>query len=324
MDVVNHGTARALGGTDLVIGGKTGTAQIGTTDRNFAWFVSYAPADDPEIVIAVNVEQGGGVVRPSTEFGDRRDRDNQVVANQPHQRGVGDRQAEGDAACLFGQFLIVNAGLWVVHRLPGVGNRLGEALPVGYVELEVERLLVALAVEPCLGRLAIVLELIGIGVARCEQVAPNGDRVLTLFGGPHLVPSHEGRGLRHVLLDEGVVVGQVVLGEQVEDQGGTGVLQPLQVGVGLEDVESFGELRFRLSGVELAGFQLDGGRQELRGDTLVIRREDWDRIDPGYDLPYKLMDLGDALRPFKSRLGQHMLSAIEQRLVGAGVALPKQ
>jgi hypothetical protein len=33
---------------------------------------------------------------------------------------------------------------------------------------------------------------------------------------------------------------------------------------------------------------------------------------------------GDALRPFKSRLGAHILSAIEQRLVGAGVTLLKQ
>ena len=71
----------------------------------------------------------------------------------------------------------------------------------------------------------------------------------------------------------------------------------IQSNVDLEDVEAFDELRFRLTGVELSGFQLDGGRQELRGDTLIIRREDWDRVDPGYDLPYKLMDLSDALRP---------------------------
>ncbi|MPZ70116.1 MAG: penicillin-binding protein 2, partial [Actinobacteria bacterium] len=41
--------------------GKTGTAQIGdsTSDRNFAWFVSYAPADNPEYVIAVCLYQAG-------------------------------------------------------------------------------------------------------------------------------------------------------------------------------------------------------------------------------------------------------------------------
>ena len=26
----------------------------------FAWFAAYAPADDPEIVVVVNIEQGGG------------------------------------------------------------------------------------------------------------------------------------------------------------------------------------------------------------------------------------------------------------------------
>jgi len=71
----------------------------------------------------------------------------------------------------------------------------------------------------------------------------------------------------------------------------------VQSNVDLEDVEQFGELRFRLSGVDLAGFQLDGGRQTLRGDTLIIRREDWDRIRPGYDLPYAFMDLREALEP---------------------------
>lgn len=33
------------------------------------------------------------------------------------------------------------------------------------------------------------------------------------------------------------------------------------------------ELRVRLGGVSLRGFDLDGGRQRLRGDTLVINRE---------------------------------------------------
>lgn len=34
------------------------------------------------------------------------------------------------------------------------------------------------------------------------------------------------------------------------------------------------QLRVRLSGADLRGFALDGGRQQLRGDTLVITRED--------------------------------------------------
>lgn len=55
------------------------------------------------------------------------------------------------------------------------------------------------------------------------------------------------------------------------------------------------ELRFHLKGVELAGFALDGGRQELRGDTLIVRREDWGGLEPGYTLPYPSMDLREAL-----------------------------
>ena len=71
----------------------------------------------------------------------------------------------------------------------------------------------------------------------------------------------------------------------------------IQSNVLLEDAEEFEELRFRLTGVDLAGFQLDGGRQTLRGDTLIIRSEDWEAVDPGYDLPYGFMDLRAALEP---------------------------
>lgn len=71
----------------------------------------------------------------------------------------------------------------------------------------------------------------------------------------------------------------------------------VQSNVDLEDVEEFGELRFRLAGVDLEGFQLDGGRQTLRGDTLIVRRESWDALDPGYRLPYRFMDLRESLEP---------------------------
>jgi hypothetical protein len=71
----------------------------------------------------------------------------------------------------------------------------------------------------------------------------------------------------------------------------------VQSNVALEEVEEIAELRFRLSGVDLAGFELDGGRQRLRGDTLIVRRELWDRLDPGYRLPYPRMDLREALEP---------------------------
>ena len=65
--------------------------------------------------------------------------------------------------------------------------------------------------------------------------------------------------------------------------------------VDLGAVEEYDVLRFRLTGVELSGFQLEGGRQTLSGDTLTVRRENWDALDAGYSLPYKLMDLRSTL-----------------------------
>ena len=71
----------------------------------------------------------------------------------------------------------------------------------------------------------------------------------------------------------------------------------VQSDVDLSGVEQYDELRFRLSGVDLSGFQLDGGRQTLRGDTLIVRRERWDGLDAGYELPYPRMDLRGDLEP---------------------------
>jgi hypothetical protein len=67
--------------------------------------------------------------------------------------------------------------------------------------------------------------------------------------------------------------------------------------VNLGRVEQYDELRFVLSGVELDGFTLDGGRQTLRGDTLIVRREVLGELSPGYGLPYPRMDLREALEP---------------------------
>ncbi len=71
----------------------------------------------------------------------------------------------------------------------------------------------------------------------------------------------------------------------------------VQSDVDLGDATRFAEVRFRLSGVDLTGFQLEGDRQTLRGDTLIVRREDWAAIDPGYQLHYKLMDRAAELAP---------------------------
>jgi penicillin-binding protein 2 len=49
---------REFMGTTIVTGGKTGTAQANKAD-NHAWFVAFAPADKPEIAVAVVIVQGG-------------------------------------------------------------------------------------------------------------------------------------------------------------------------------------------------------------------------------------------------------------------------
>jgi len=56
--VVERGTGRAARDPDLAIAGKTGTAE-NPHGPPHAWFVGYAPADDPRLVVAVLVEQGG-------------------------------------------------------------------------------------------------------------------------------------------------------------------------------------------------------------------------------------------------------------------------
>jgi Transglutaminase-like superfamily len=66
--------------------------------------------------------------------------------------------------------------------------------------------------------------------------------------------------------------------------------------VDLGEVTQYAELRFRLKGVDLEGFHLDGGRQELRGDTLIIRRENWAELEPGFSLPYRTMDMRENLQ----------------------------
>jgi penicillin-binding protein 2 len=43
----------------VTLAGKTGTAEL-KPKVPFAWFAAYAPANNPEIVVVVNVEEGGG------------------------------------------------------------------------------------------------------------------------------------------------------------------------------------------------------------------------------------------------------------------------
>ena len=68
-DVVNEGTGTAAALGEIQVAGKTGTAEIDIdAGINQAWFIGFAPVDDPEIAVAVTVERtgatGGEVAAP--------------------------------------------------------------------------------------------------------------------------------------------------------------------------------------------------------------------------------------------------------------------
>lgn len=56
---VLEGTARPLNEIPMPIAGKTGTAQFSDPTRTHAWFVGFAPYDQPTIALLVMVEGGG-------------------------------------------------------------------------------------------------------------------------------------------------------------------------------------------------------------------------------------------------------------------------
>ena len=61
--VVSEGTGTNAAIPGVAVAGKTGTAETpgnkacgGGVDENQAWFIGFAPADDPQIAIAASVE----------------------------------------------------------------------------------------------------------------------------------------------------------------------------------------------------------------------------------------------------------------------------
>jgi peptidoglycan glycosyltransferase len=54
---VNEGTASPAAIDGIQVAGKTGTAQSGQADKPpYAWFVSFAPADNPQVAVAVMIQ----------------------------------------------------------------------------------------------------------------------------------------------------------------------------------------------------------------------------------------------------------------------------
>ena len=57
--VVNQGTGSNAQIPGVRVAGKTGTAETGGTRPNVAWFVAVAPVDNPQVAVAVAVENAG-------------------------------------------------------------------------------------------------------------------------------------------------------------------------------------------------------------------------------------------------------------------------
>jgi penicillin-binding protein 2 len=68
--VVDGGTGRRGGdGVSVPVSGKTGTAEVGRGEsrRKNAWFIAYAPSENPMVAVAMVVENGdsgGGTAAP--------------------------------------------------------------------------------------------------------------------------------------------------------------------------------------------------------------------------------------------------------------------
>ena len=66
VSVVEGGTGTAARIPGVSVAGKTGTAQVQGAAAPHAWFVGFAPAEDPQVVVAVLVEHGGSVGSEAT------------------------------------------------------------------------------------------------------------------------------------------------------------------------------------------------------------------------------------------------------------------
>jgi peptidoglycan glycosyltransferase len=59
VDVVKNGTGKPSQISGIDVAGKTGTAQSAKDRPPYAWFTSFAPANDPQIAVAVIIEDAG-------------------------------------------------------------------------------------------------------------------------------------------------------------------------------------------------------------------------------------------------------------------------
>ncbi|MGI5285101.1 peptidoglycan D,D-transpeptidase FtsI family protein [Nonomuraea polychroma] len=62
VSVVNNGTANLAQVPGVQVAGKTGTAETADGQPPHAWFISFAPAEDPKVALAIIVESGAANV----------------------------------------------------------------------------------------------------------------------------------------------------------------------------------------------------------------------------------------------------------------------
>lgn len=70
VDVVKRGSGTRAAITGVQVAGKTGTAEAGKDVETHAWFIAFAPADDPTVAMAIVLENagvGGRVAAPAAK-----------------------------------------------------------------------------------------------------------------------------------------------------------------------------------------------------------------------------------------------------------------
>ena len=82
------------------------------------------------------------------------------------------------------------------------------------------------------------------------------------------------------------------------------------------NLQASSAIRFKLSGINLANFSLDGGRQKRNGDRIEIRREDMKRLNMP-KLPVRETRLASYLQPTPFLQADHpAIVALARKIVG--------
>lgn len=66
IEVVRSGTGQSAQISGVEVAGKTGTAQHASGEDPHAWFTGFAPAENPQVAVAVVVERGGSIGSEAT------------------------------------------------------------------------------------------------------------------------------------------------------------------------------------------------------------------------------------------------------------------